>query len=81
MSKIDNLIFTSLAKSLNLQTMDLNEESGMLVTKNWDSLNQMNIIFDLERNFSLQIDVTDFEKLTTFRGIKEILLSKGVENT
>jgi acyl carrier protein len=80
MSKLDKMIFNSLSNSLNVEQSDLNYESGMMVTKNWDSLNQMNIIFNLERDFSVQFDVSEFEKLTTFKQIKDVLIIRGLEN-
>ena len=54
---------------LNIGQDVITEESGMYKTKNWDSINALNIIFEVEKVFGTRFEVKDYEKLTSFRGL------------
>ena len=63
-------------------TLQLESEEGIeLLSKSncpkWDSLAQMSLVAVLENEFSISIEIDDFEKLTSFVSIKLMLEEKG----
>ena len=43
----------------------------------WDSLAQMSMIAILEKQFSINISISDFDKLTSYSSIQKMLEEKG----
>jgi acyl carrier protein len=59
-------------KALELDRDDLSERSAMGHTPNWDSLNHMDIINEIEREYGITIPNENIEKYTTMRSIIEV---------
>jgi acyl carrier protein len=49
---------------------DININSNIGNIKNWDSVNHMNLILELEKTFKVKIN---FEKQITFKSLKDVL--------
>lgn len=64
--------FEVVAEALEISTDMLSENSAMGETPNWDSLNQVVIIGELESNFGIQILNEDIEKYTSMKAIIEL---------
>ncbi|KYG83734.1 acyl carrier protein [Roseivirga echinicomitans] len=60
------------ATALNISIDQLNEDSAYGKTPNWDSLNHVAIINDLETNFEIQIPDSEIENYLTMRAIIEL---------
>ena len=63
--------FEVVAKALEISIDLLNENSAIGETPNWDSLNHVVIIGELESNYCIQIPNKDIEKYTTMKAIIE----------
>lgn len=63
--------YTLVAKALEISEDMLNENSAIGETPNWDSLNHVVIIGELESNYGIQIPNEDIEKYITMKAIIE----------
>lgn len=64
--------FEVVAKALEINVSMLNENSTIGETPNWDSLNHVVIIGELESNYGIQIPNEDIEKYITMKAIIEL---------
>jgi len=76
MSKKLKSPYQVVANVLDISIDVLNENSCMGETPNWDSLNHVAIIGELESNYGIQIPNEDIEKYTTMKSIIELYNSK-----
>ena len=74
-------IFTSpfdiVAKALEISVNEIDENSAMGKTPNWDSLNHVSVIVELENSYGIQIPNEDIEKYTTMKSIIELYDEKS----
>lgn len=68
--------FEIIAKALEISVDMLNENSAIGETPNWDSLNHVVIIGELESNYGIQIPNEDIEKYITMKAIIELYNSR-----
>jgi acyl carrier protein len=68
--------FEVVASALEISLEILNENSAMGETPNWDSLNHVVIIGELESNYGIQISNEDIEKYITMKAIIDLYNSK-----
>jgi acyl carrier protein len=67
-----------IAEVLETEPARLDENSGIDVTENWDSLNQFMIMSAIERDFEAQLAFDDMEKVATLGAIREFLQKQGI---
>jgi acyl carrier protein len=60
------------AKALEISVEQLNENSAYGETPNWDSLNHVSIINELEANYSVQIPDSEIENYLTMKNIIQL---------
>lgn len=70
--KIMKTPFEVVAKALEISEDMLNENSAIGETPNWDSLNQVAIIGELEINYGIQIPNENIEKYTNMKSIIDL---------
>lgn len=46
---------------------------------NWDSLKQMDLVVSLEKEFNVELEITDIIQMISVKNIIEVLSNKGVE--
>ena len=68
-----NLILENI---LELDGSEEIESLSMISYPNWDSLAQLSIISALEDEFSIKISIKDFEMLSSYKSIKNMLTEK-----
>jgi acyl carrier protein len=73
---IDKDLIKIISESLNLKNNQVNDETEMQNTKEWDSLNHVKIIIALSKKFNVKIQTSDYDKLTSFKSIKNFLNKK-----
>lgn len=73
---IDRDLIKIISESLNLKNNQINDEIEMQNTKEWDSLNHVKIIISLSKKFNIKIQTSDYDKLTSFKSIKNFLNKK-----
>jgi acyl carrier protein len=60
------------AKVLGINVDILNDNSACGETPNWDSLNHVDIIYEMESNYGIQIHDDEIEKYMTMKAINEL---------
>jgi acyl carrier protein len=60
------------AKVLNISTDQLSDDSAYGKTPNWDSLNHLGIINELEINYEIQIPDSEIENYLTMKAIIQL---------
>lgn len=69
---------TVIADVLQIDPAQLDDDSGMNVTDNWDSLNQFMITTAIERDFGARMIFSDIGDVSTLRAIRTFLQNQGV---
>lgn len=73
-----NSLKSVIAEVLKIDPALLDEESGMNVTENWDSLNQFMITTAIERDFDVRLVFSDMEEVSTLEAIRKFLRNQGI---
>ncbi|MDR0604473.1 MAG: acyl carrier protein [Bacteroidales bacterium] len=60
------------AKALNISIDRLNDDSAYGETPNWDSLNHIGVIGELETNYGIQIPDSEIENYLTMKAIIQL---------
>jgi acyl carrier protein len=68
----------TVAEVLEIDPGLLDDEAGINVTENWDSLNQCMIMAAVERDFDAKLAFDDMEKVSTLKAIRELLEKQGI---
>lgn len=68
-------------KDIFYAVFDLDEKTDVtsirkIAEPKWDSLASTSIIAGIEGEFSIQLDTMDFEKMTSFAAIRQLLIEK-----
>jgi acyl carrier protein len=58
------------AEAIELERKQLDENSAMGITQNWDSLNHMDVIVDIEESYGIQIPN---DAITKYNNLKAII--------
>lgn len=69
--------FDIVAKALEISVNEIDENSAMGKTPNWDSLNHVSVIMELENSYGIQIPNEDIEKYATMKSIIELYNKKA----
>lgn len=77
MSKnVEQTIKELMAIILNIDAAKIDDSTSMDNTPGWDSANQINVILALEEEFSISFDVSEFELMTSFFDIVQVVSAK-----
>ena len=68
-AKILKSPYDLVSKAIDLDPKYLNENSEMGVTPNWDSLNHMSVIVEIEENYGIQIPNDEILKYGNIQAI------------
>ena len=79
MKRILTSPFDIVTKVLDISPAEINENSTMGETLNWDSLNHVVLIGELERSYGIQIPNEDIEKYVTMKAIIQLYKDKSGE--
>ena len=58
---------------------NINSNSSSENIEEWDSVAMINIVMEIEKSFNLKLDVNEIVNIKSYKSIKKILISKGVE--
>ena len=61
---------------LNIEAARIEDDTSMDKTPGWDSANHINLILALEEEFSISFDVSEFELMSTYFDIHQVVASK-----
>ena len=73
MIKIYSTVIELVAKILKIPVYELDINSRIDETQNWDSLTNMDVLLEVEKYFSIQFKITELENLDSIRKICENL--------
>lgn len=65
-----------LSKILRLRTWEIKDNTGVVNTPNWDSINQIEIIVALEKKYKIKFSQSEISKLNNYSNILKILKKK-----
>ena len=65
-----------LSKILRLRTKEIKENTGVVNTPNWDSINQIEIIVALEKKYNIKFSQSEISKLDSYSNILKVLNKK-----
>ncbi len=65
-----------LSKILRLRTQEIKDNTGVVNTPNWDSINQIEIIVALEKKYKIKFSQSEISKLDNYSNILKILKKK-----
>ena len=68
-----------IASALNINPAEVNEDSSIDATPNWDSLRHVILITEVERAYDVEFDLDAIGKAISVRQIREMLAAKGVQ--
>lgn len=77
MKRILTSPFDIVAKALEISRDEIDENSAMGETPNWDSLNHVVLIGELEISYGIEIPNEDIEKYTTMKSIIQLYKEKS----
>ena len=69
MIEIENRIKEIISSELDISSNEINENSGIEITENWDSVNALRIIISLENSFKVKFSIKKYQNLVTYKGI------------
>ena len=65
-----------LSKILRLRTWEIKDNTGVVNTPNWDSINQIEIIVTLKKKYKIKFSQSEISKLNNYSNILKILKKK-----
>ncbi len=70
---------STVAATLNLSVSDVTPATSAENCGAWDSLAQVNLMMALEQTFDIQLEIEDFERLSSVAAIVGYLESQGIQ--
>jgi len=74
----DNSLHRLLVEFFNLPTNTPSEDIRQQLLANWDSLAMVQLITELERQFSIEFDLEEINQLRSYAEIRDALSRKGL---
>lgn len=75
----NQLLKNVFSETLGIEDNLINDELKYQSIPEWDSVNHMYLITELENSFELEIDSDDILEIKSFKEAKEVLKKYGVE--
>ena len=77
MSKnVEQVVKDVMAIVLNMDAAKIDDGTSMDNTPGWDSANHINLVLALEEEFSISFEVSEFEMMTTFFDVIQVVSAK-----
>ena len=73
---VEQTIKDLMAIVLNVDAATIDEGTSMDNTPGWDSANHINLVLALEEEFSVSFEVSEFELMTSFFDIVQVVAAK-----
>ncbi len=79
MDKLSKLI-EIMSEKLSIPKEEINDETAYNVAKNWDSINHLAIVSELEDAYGIELDVDEITAMENVKVIKDILTKHGIKD-
>lgn len=66
-------VLLAMSKVFNMPTKDLGDNPALGETEGWDSMNHINLVTVLEKEFKIKLDDDDFEAMVNLENIVSII--------
>ncbi len=77
MSKnVEQAVKDLMAIILNVDAATIDDGTSMDNTPGWDSANHINLVLALEEEFSISFEVSEFELMTSFFDVVQVVTAK-----
>jgi len=73
---VEQTVKDLLAIVLNVDPAGIDDSTSMDNTPGWDSANHINLVLALEDEFSISFEVSEFELMTSFFDIVQVVSAK-----
>jgi acyl carrier protein len=72
-------LITLLADILKISIEDTSDDLAMKEVETWDSLKHMELIVSIEKTFDIELTFDEIVAMQTVKGIKQVLINRGIE--
>jgi len=79
LDKLSKLI-EIMSEKLSIPKEEINDETAYNVAKNWDSINHLAIVSELEDAYGIELDVDEITAMENVKVIKDILTKHGIKD-
>ena len=69
-----------MSEKLSIPKEEINDETAYNVAKNWDSINHLAIVSELEEAYGIELDVDEITAMENVKVIKDILTKHGIKD-
>tara|TARA_B100001971_G_scaffold203598_1_gene218692 strand:- start:33 stop:245 length:213 start_codon:yes stop_codon:yes gene_type:complete len=69
-----------MSEKLSIPKEEINDETAYNVAKNWDSINHLAIVSELEDAYGIELDVDEITAMENVKVIKDILTKHGIKD-
>lgn len=73
---VEQTVRDLMAIVLNIDVASIDDSTSMDNTPGWDSANHINLVLALEEEFSISFEVSEFELMTSFFDVVQVVSSK-----
>ena len=73
---VEQTVKDLMAIVLNLDAARIDDGTSMDNTPGWDSANHINLVLALEEEFSISFEVSEFEMMTTYFDVMQVVNAK-----
>ena len=73
---VEQTVRDLMAIVLNIDIASIDDSTSMDNTPGWDSANHINLVLALEEEFSISFEVSEFELMTSFFDVVQVVSSK-----
>ncbi len=68
-----------LSTVLGVRASDLKGDMSKEEVASWDSLRQMDLVMSLEREYDIELELTDILRMTSIANVAAVLADKGID--
>ena len=73
---VEQTVKDVMAIVFNMDAASIDDSTSMDNTPGWDSANHINLVLALEEEFSISFEVTEFEMMSSFFDVVQVVNSK-----
>jgi acyl carrier protein len=74
---VDEKLFEIFARVFNVSPDKLTQSAAIDNIPEWDSLNHLSLVCEVERNFSIELSGQEIQDALSFKSLKSIIVSKN----
>jgi len=76
---VSEILYQIVAKVFNVESLEINDETGPENLEQWDSFNFYVLLDEIENEFNIKFDLDETLEIKKIGDIKKILVNHGVK--